>query len=172
MSAVTSLSHTHSSQGFGLVELLVCLGLMAALITLATPYWTQWQARVQLEATREQLISDLQSARLLALQHGQTVQLSRLNTCSWATTSSNDWSCGWQISLKNSGQVLRTSAQTRPLQISISPTSPFEVDVLGDLGQISSHWIIKALPASLNLANVLCLNSASRLRWQTGESCS
>lgn len=158
--------------GFGLVELLVCLSLMAGFITLATPYWNKWVARVQIEAAREQLINDLQSARLLALQKGQVIRISRLNTCNWATAAGSDWSCGWQISLKADGQVLRTAAQMRPLQISYSKTDPIEISTLGDLGQIGDRWALKALPLTLGVAHVVCLNSASRLRWQTGESCS
>jgi prepilin-type N-terminal cleavage/methylation domain-containing protein len=162
----------HPSLGFSLIELLVCLGLMAVLTSFASPYWAKLQARVQVDTAREQLLADLQSARLMALQQGQTLQVARLSGCSWASSAGSDWSCGWQILIKTNGQVLRTSAQPRALLISYSKTDPIDITPLGDLGQIGDRWSIKALPTSLNLSEVVCLNSASRMRWQMGETCS
>jgi prepilin-type N-terminal cleavage/methylation domain-containing protein len=167
-----SVLTSNASRGFSLIELLVCLGLMAALTMFASPYWARWQARVQVETTRDQLIHDLQSARLIALQQGQAVWVSRVSNCAWASSAGSDWSCGWQISLKANGQVLRTSAQARAVQISFSKNDPIEINALGDLGQIGDRWTVKALPTSLNLSQVVCLNSASRIRWQVGDTCS
>jgi prepilin-type N-terminal cleavage/methylation domain-containing protein len=167
--------HTSGPQaqyGFSLIELLVCLGLMAGLTSFASPYWAKLQARLQVDTAREQLISDLQSARLLALQQGQTLQVARLGGCTWASSTGSDWSCGWHILTKASGQVLRTSAQQRAVVITYSKADPIDITPLGDLGQIGDRWSIKALPASLNLSEVVCLNSASRIRWQMGETCS
>ena len=163
--------HIHQ-HGFGLIELLICLGLMAGLTSLASPFWGKLQARVLVDTAREQLLSDLQSARLMAMQQGQTLQVSRLSGCSWANSAGSDWSCGWQLRIKASGQVLRTSAQHRSLLITYSKTDPIDITPQGDLGQIGDRWSIKALPANLNLSEVVCLNSASRMRWQMGESCS
>lgn len=165
-------SSCHPAHGFSLIELLVCLALMAGLTSFASPYWAKLQARVQVDTAREQLLTDLQSARLMALQQGQTLQVARLDGCAWGSNAGSDWSCGWQILIKTSGQVLRTSAQPRALLITYSKTDPIDITPLGDLGQIGDRWSLKAMPASLNMNEVVCLNSASRLRWQMGETCS
>lgn len=165
-------THPHQAQGFGLVELLVCLGVLGLLTTFASPYWARLQARLLLDTAREQLVNDLQSARILALQQGQTLQLASLRTCTWAGSAHSDWSCGWQLSLKSNSQVLRTSALHRPLAVSFSKNDPLDISAQGDLGLVGDRWVLKAQPASLNMATVVCLNSASRLRWQAGESCS
>ena len=165
-------SPCHHAHGFSLIELLVCLGLMAGLTSMASPYWAKLQARVQVDTAREQLLTDLQSARLMALQQGQTLQVARVGGCTWASSAGSDWSCGWQIRIKASGQVLRTSAQPRALLITYSKTDPIDITPLGDLGQIGDRWSIKALPTSLNWSEVVCLNSASRMRWQMGDTCS
>ena len=168
-------SPTHSlttTQGFTLVEMLVCLGVLGVMASLAIPSWQRLQERSRVEAARDQLMNDLQTARVRALQRGETLQLSRLRDCTWATSTSNDWSCGWQLVVKTDQSVLFTSQLHLPLQVTFAKTDPLDVSQRGDLGTVGDRWVIKSRQSSLNIANVLCLSSASRLRWQPGESCS
>jgi len=138
----------------------------------AIPSWQRLQERGRVEAARDQLMNDLQTARVRAIQRGETLQLTRLRDCTWATSTSTDWSCGWKMTVKADQTVLLTSQLQAPLQVTFTKSDPLDISQRGDLGTVGDRWVIKSRQISLNLANVLCLNSASRLRWQSGESCS
>ena len=168
----THLSEITTEQGFTLVELMVCLSVLGIMASFAIPSWQRLQERSRVEAARDQLMNDLQTARVRALQRGETLQLSRLRDCTWATSASNDWSCGWQLLVKADQTVLLTSPLHTPLQVTFAKSDPLDISQRGDLGTVGDRWVIKSKQSSLNIANVLCLSSASRLRWQSGESCS
>ena len=165
-------SQGSATHGFTLVELLVCLGVLGVMAAFAVPSWQGLQERSRVEATRDQLMNDLQTARVRALQRGETLQLTRLRDCTWGTSSDNDWSCGWQLIVKVDQTVLQTSQVQTPLQVTFSKSTPLDISQRGDLGTVGDRWVIKSRQSTLNVANVLCLSSASRLRWQSGESCS
>ena len=154
------------------MELLVCLGVLSLILSFGVPSWQRLQERSQIEAARDQLITDLQAARLHALQRGQALQLARLKDCAWATSAESDWSCGWQLVVKVDQTVLQNTPLSTALLVTFGKTLPLDVSWRGDLGTVGERWVIKSRQSSLNLANTLCLNSASRLRWQSGESCS
>lgn len=166
------LSQRHNLRGFSLVELVACLAIMAITAALAAPNWQRFQERSRVEATRDQLVNDLQSARLRAMQRGETLQLARLRDCTWGPSTNNDWSCGWELRVKSSQAVLQTSQSQTPLQVTFSKSEPLDISQRGDLGTVGDRWVIKSRQIAFNIANTLCLSSASRLRWQSGESCS
>jgi prepilin-type N-terminal cleavage/methylation domain-containing protein len=161
-----------STQGFTLVEMLVCLGVLSVMASFAIPNWQRLQERSRVEAARDQLMNDLQTARVRALQRGETLQLGRLRDCTWTTSANNDWSCGWQLVVKADQTVLLTSQLHTPLQVTFAKSDPLDVSHRGDLGTVGNRWVFKSKQSSIDIANVLCLSSASRLRWQSGESCS
>ena len=160
------------SKGFTLVELLVCLAVLGVMAAFAIPSWQHLQERSRVEAARDQLMNDLQTARVRALQRGETLQLARLRDCTWGTSSNNDWSCGWQLVVKADQTVLYTSQVQTPLQVTFAKSDPLDISQRGDLGTVGDRWVIKSRQNALNVTNVLCLSSASRLRWQSGDSCS
>jgi len=168
----TRPAKTPTSKGFTLVELLMCLAVLGIMASFAIPSWQRLQERSRVEATRDQLMNDLQTARVRALQRGETLQLTRLRDCTWSTTADNDWSCGWQLVLKADQSVLQTSQVQTPLQVTFAKTTPLDISARGDLGTVGDRWVIKSRQSTMNVTNVLCLSSASRLRWQSGESCS
>jgi prepilin-type N-terminal cleavage/methylation domain-containing protein len=159
-------------QGFTLVELLVCLSVIAVMASFAIPSWQSLQERSRVEAARDQLMNDLQTARVRALQRGETLQLTPLFGCTWRTSSDKDWSCGWQLIVKTDQTVLHTSPLQTPLHVTYAKSDPLNISQRGDLGTVGERWVVKSRQAALNIANVLCLSSASRLRWQSGEACS
>jgi type IV fimbrial biogenesis protein FimT len=158
--------------GFSLIELMVCLGLMASVATLALPSWQRLEERNRVEAARDQLIHDLQSARIRALQRGEALQLVRLSDCTWATSTNSDWSCGWTLRIKATQALLQTTSLTTPMLVTFAKTSPLDISQRGDLGTVGERWVIQSRQASFGIAIAVCLNSASRLRWQSGTSCS
>lgn len=159
-------------EGFTLVELLVCLALLGLISSLAIPAWQRLQERSRVEAARDELMNDLQTSRVRALQRGEALQLTRLRDCTWSSTADNDWSCGWQLVLKADQSVLQTSQVQTPLQVTFAKSTPLDISARGDLGTVGDRWVIKSRQSTMNVTNVLCLSSASRLRWQSGESCS
>jgi prepilin-type N-terminal cleavage/methylation domain-containing protein len=161
-----------TSKGFTLVELLVCLAVLGVMASFAIPSWQRLQERSRVEATRDQLMTDLQTARVRALQRGETLQLARLRDCTWGTSANNDWSCGWQLVVKADQTVLHTSQMQTPMQVTFAKSDPLDISQRGDLGTVGDRWVIKSRQSVLSIANVLCLSSARRLRWQSGEACS
>jgi len=159
-------------RGFTVVEMLVCLGVLGVMASFAVPSWQRLQERSRVEATRDQLMNDLQTARVRALQRGEALQLTRLRDCTWATSVGTDWSCGWQLVVKADQTVLKSMQQLAPLQITFAKTDPLDISARGDLGTVGDRWVIKSRQAAFNVSNVLCLSSAGRLRWQTGDTCS
>ncbi len=154
------------------MELLVCLGMLGIISSFAIPSWQRLQELSRVEATRDQLMNDLQTARVRALQRGETLQLTRLRDCMGPTSADNDWSCGWQLVVKTSQTALHTSQVQTPLQVTFAKSDPLDISPRGDLGTVGDRWVIKSRQSTLSVANVVCLSSASRLRWQSGESCS
>lgn len=151
---------------------MVCMALLGIMASFAIPSWQRLQERRRVETTRDQLMNDLQTARVRALQRGETLQMARLSDCAWGTPNSNDWSCGWQLVVKADQAVLHASQVQAPLQVTFTKSVPLDISPRGDLGTVGDRWVIQSRQSALHLANVLCLNSASRLRWQSGDTCS
>ena len=166
------MCRARSSPGFTLVELVVCLSLLSVISAFAISNWQRLQERSRVEAARDQLMHDLQSARLLALQRGETLQLTRLRDCAWGSSVNSDWSCGWQLIVKGNQAVLQSAQLPTPLQVTFGKADPIDISPRGDLGTVGDRWVLKSRQSTLNIANVLCLSSAGRLRWQSGETCS
>jgi len=168
----TQCSPGITAAGFTLVELLVALSVLGATASFAIPSWQRLQERSRVEAARDQLMNDLQTARVRAVQRGEPLQLTRVSDCTWGTSANSDWSCGWQLVIKASQTVLQISPLQTPLQVTFAKTDPLDISQRGDLGTVGDRWVIQSRQSSLKVANVLCLSSASRVRWQSGESCS
>lgn len=158
--------------GWTLIELLVGLAVMGSLAAFAQPNWQRFQEARRVEAIRDQLITDLETARLRTVQKGEALQMARLTGCPWATSSENDWSCGWQLRLKTDATVLQVAAIERPIKVTAGKSVPLEISARGDLGTLGERWVIQALRTPTPIAMTVCLNSASRVRWLAGESCS
>ncbi len=61
------------NNGFGLLELLVAIGVMAVISAIATPSVLTWRAKVKLRSATEQFRGALQLAKSRAQRDGQTV---------------------------------------------------------------------------------------------------
>ena len=81
-----------SSKGFTLIEVLICLAMMAAMSAIAAQLFSQQIALLQLDEVSQAFIQDAQLARQLSRQTNQTVTLKPLGHAEF-----RDWSDGWEI---------------------------------------------------------------------------
>ena len=166
------LKSAFPSSGFSLTELMVCLAMLALLTNMAAPVWQPMVARSQLEVTRDALMNDVQTARVQALQLGIALKLARMQGCTWSGSDGNDWSCGWLLQRQDTQEVLRTHAIHAPLQLRMANAKELSIGARGELGYVGTRWNLRSHGAATELQYVVCLNSAGRLRWQTGATCS
>lgn len=165
-------STTPSPQGFSLVELAVVLAVLSGLGVFAMPSMQGLLERGRAELARDQLLGDLQSARVRALQRGQALRMTRLTHCSWATATGSDWSCGWQLQLADGSQTLQVTPLHTPVSVGYTKTSALAISAQGDLGGVGDRWTVSARNPSLNVSFALCLNNAGRIHVVTGATCS
>ena len=150
---------------------MMCLSLLAIFAGMATPVWWPVVANMHLESARDALMNDVQTARVQALQLGTSLTLSRLSDCAWAKADSADWSCGWQLQRQDTQDVLRTHAIHAPLQLLLVNQKEFVIGARGELGSVGTRWSLSHTNSSNLRQYVVCLNSAGRLRWQSGATC-
>ena len=89
--ALTAIARI-SSKGFTLLEVLICLGMVAAMSGIAAHLFSQQIALLQLDEVSQAFIQDAQLARQLSRQTDKTVTLKPLGR-----TEFRDWSHGWEI---------------------------------------------------------------------------
>jgi Tfp pilus assembly protein FimT len=172
MLGVVFLKSAASTSGHSLVEMMLCLSLLAIFAGMATPVWWPMVGNTHLESARDALMNDVQTARVQALQLGTALTLSRLSDCAWAKSDSTDWSCGWQLQRQDTQGVLLTHAIHAPLQLLlVNHQKEFVIGPRGELGRVGARWFLGHSNSSSQRQYVVCLNSAGRLRWQSGASC-
>jgi prepilin-type N-terminal cleavage/methylation domain-containing protein len=171
-----TLGFFHSGQrfdpGFTLVELLLVLAVIGMAGLMAAPSLQGLLERARVELARDQLLNDLHSARVRALQQGQALRLTRMSDCAWATSAGSDWSCGWQLQLADGSQTLQVNPLHTPLQVSYTKSTALSISRQGELGGVGDRWTVSSRHTRLNLAYALCLNNTGRLRVVAGSTCS
>ena len=161
--------------GFTLVEMLTVLGLVATLVSVATPWLEQWVWRLQVETVVQSWSADLQAARLQALRSGQALRLQRSSQCQSAPLANGDWRCGWQL-LKAQGNrpvVLITTLLAGDVLVNISPAqNNLDINALGEPVAGGLRVVVQA-KRSQNASSVrtICINTAGRLRVIQGSTC-
>ena len=160
------------TRGWSLPELLTVLGLVALGMQIALPSWQSWQNRLQTRAVRDQLMLDLQTARVQARQSARALILQATRGCAWHSQAANDWSCGWQLIDAQTQRTLATTPLSHPLQVSFTKSQALEISERGDLGQVGDRWTVQARTPTNASAQTICLSSAGRLRAVEGSSCS
>lgn len=81
-----------STKGFTLIEVLICLAMIAAIAAIAAHLFNQQIALLQLDEVSQAFIQDAQLARQLSRQTDKTVTLKPLGNAEF-----RDWSDGWEI---------------------------------------------------------------------------
>jgi Tfp pilus assembly protein FimT len=157
-----------------LTELLLAMGLLGLLGSMAWPAWHTALTHTQLKTRAQSLITDAQWAQWQALRLAEPIDLRPL-----ACTASLDWSCGWQVvrpasPWRPTEEVLRERALTPTLrmQASLAPT-PWHFDAQGrwHMGAMRVVWSPAGATAS-GLALTVCVSNTGRWRWQPGAVCS
>lgn len=83
------LPHGNRSPGFTLVELMITLVVLAVLVTIAAPSFSDLLARNRLTASANEVVGALQTARIEAVRRNNTVVL--CPTTDGASCSGTDW---------------------------------------------------------------------------------
>lgn len=89
--------------GFTLIELMIVLAILAILLLVAIPGFTDFVAEGRLDTAKDKLVSSISLARSEAIKRGERVVVCRSDNAgtSCAGTSTNagnaDWSAGWLI---------------------------------------------------------------------------
>jgi len=94
-----------SETGFGLIEMMVVVLLIAILATIAVPSFRNLVAETQVNSEANTLITAFNTARSYAIRHNTQVKLcagSNSNCVAGATLAS-----GWVIKKKNSSKIIR-----------------------------------------------------------------
>ena len=161
--------------GYTLMEMLTVLGLLAALVSVATPWLQQWLWRLQVESVVQSWSADLQAARLQALRSGQALRLQRLSQCESMPLANGDWRCGWQLlqSQKNNNTVLVTSMLAGEVLVHISPAqNSLDINALGEPVAGGLRVVVQAKRSQTpSLVRAICINTAGRLRVIKGGTC-
>lgn len=159
--------------GHGLLEFVLVTALTGIVATQAWWAWQSTRGLRALELTRERLMQDLQHARWHAQALGQGLEMVALSDCGLALGGPDDWSCGWELRIQaGSGAVpLWRHVLAVPVRVQHSLRTPLQINTRGELGQVGDRWVLEAPSASRVGSQVVCLNSASRLRWAEGRSC-
>lgn len=92
------------SRGFTLIELLVTLSILAIMLAIATPSFTNIIQSNRTQTITSDLVGALQYARSEAVKRGVRVDICRRNGAVCANAA--DWGNGWLVKV-NGGAVLR-----------------------------------------------------------------
>jgi type IV fimbrial biogenesis protein FimT len=129
-------------RGFSLVELLVVMGLMAILLTLAVPAFTGSQLTTQLRTSANNLVASAHLARSEAIKRNAVVRL--CVSADGLTCSTGDWSQGWIIT--SGGQVLHREAAISNRYHVVAAADNFDFQPTGVDTTAGNFVICRALP--------------------------
>jgi len=92
MTAQALISTAPTKMGFTLIEVLICLSMLAAMSSIAAHLYSQQIAHSQLNEVSHAFIQDAHLARQLSRQMDKTITLKPLGHSKF-----RDWSHGWEI---------------------------------------------------------------------------
>jgi type IV fimbrial biogenesis protein FimT len=165
----------HHMQGFTLPELMITLSVAAILVTLATPSYLNFIQKNNALVLANQLVSDLNTARVNALSTGAQVSLCPIND-STASTCGNEtkWSNGWVVFKDpnnqftfNSTTLLHESnyTSTTGVTYTVSPSNISQVgyNALGALSTTPFSVTIRPNSCSGSQAQLVSVSSSGRV---------
>lgn len=186
----SAFSHRHP-QGFTLVELLCVVALLAIVVTLALPSFSNLIQKLRVHQAVMELKGALYLARSEAVRRSEDIKLRKKDstetrTC---TASPSDWSCGWMVFLDTNGNGLFEEKGLdgdtllyifpAPLNASVrftSNASLLTVNRWGAINGVGAGFVITPQSSSsgsaTSIETVVCVSSGGRVRSAPGNSCS
>ncbi len=164
------------------MEFLLALCLLGLLSALAAPPFKAQLQRYRVDVAREELLGALQFARAEAVRQDVGVVVERLNGCSAAVISANNWSCGWQIYPDHNANNSRDGPSEPVLQVGHLPTlvnvhksanqplGRVTADRFGQLQPLALHFVVNPDNADTAHGGILCMGAGARFRWIRGAT--
>ncbi len=155
--------------GFTLIELMVAIGIMMILATIALPSFNNMLAQSNITSQANDLIGAIQYTRSEAIKRNQTVTLCRTESTTSTTCSGSGAWDNWIVILTNSGTVLRRGQSGR--------TTITSANLTGERLAFASTGLTSALNPTLRVCsssatsdNVITININTAGRTNTVRS--
>src|SRR5215469_18759768 len=110
--------NTRQKRGFTLVEMLVAIAILAVLLALAAPSFTNSSLPSKLRSTANSLVGAAQLARSEAIKRDAVVTL--CVSADGATCGAGNWSQGWIVTT-GGGTIPLQSVQSAPTGFRVTP---------------------------------------------------
>jgi type IV fimbrial biogenesis protein FimT len=171
------------ARGLVLVELLVAVGVLLVLATLALPSFAAISERLKLRTAVQALTSSLYAARAEALKRGGRVTLGRDESVSCGATNEDraQWRCGWALfadddedGTREATDELLQSWQPPPGidVIQTSKRAALRLNAWGQFNGLGALSFVLRSRADADAVSVICISSGGRLQsWAGLDQC-
>ena len=133
-SRTSRTNRTNRNCGLTLIELMVALGMLAVLMTLAVPSFGSIMARQKLKAAAEDLAMDLAEMRFQATQRGTTMHLHFSSGPNWCYALALSSGCDCRVSQACQLKTVRSSDRPGVLLVDSEDAAFAPLD-----GQVGAH---------------------------------
>ncbi len=99
-------------RGFTLMELLIGVSILAILLSVAVPSFSQMMRRNRLATAVNELVTALNLGRSEAYKRGLPVSVCATDSSQASCPSTPNWANGWIVFVDTNGDGLRTSTET------------------------------------------------------------
>lgn len=151
-------------RGFTLVEMMVVVALMAILLAIALPSFSNLIEKYRVEGMASALMASVSHARSEAARRGKTVTIQARSGC-----SGRDWSCGWDTLVGSDTTIETLRRQDPDTRVAVRKSLPgaMSFDAMGHSSFASFSFYPAGSADSSNAAEV-CIALGGRLRLVKG----
>lgn len=164
-----------AEHGMSLVEAMVCVLILAVLVSLAGPALRDMQQRQRIAAVRTELIGALHWAQWEAVRRNTPLALQRRSDCPQLLRTSNDWHCGWQIVPTvpvEAGEppVLQSFDLPPGVRLTHANGAALPIGRNGLPMLVAHRFVIGPPGEELRATTTLCINRTGRTRVVMGQA--